>query len=140
MREQERMHVSAARQRARGNAGPPCCFSRTAPRCAPAIAPARKKVANLRRRPALRSHDFFFCLRMLTLVCAFVHVRIDNQICGNSWYAPPPPSPTHFCQHMSQEYLRTSYSSLNKPLKRRKHSAYGFKVPAVAAELKPRRH
>ena len=27
---------------------------------------------------------------MLTLVCVFVHVQMDNQICGNSGYAPPP--------------------------------------------------
>ena len=27
---------------------------------------------------------------MLTLVCVFVHVQMDTEICGNSRYAPPP--------------------------------------------------
>ena len=27
---------------------------------------------------------------MLTLVCSFVHVQMETQICGNSWYYPPP--------------------------------------------------
>ena len=27
---------------------------------------------------------------MLTLVCFFVHVQMETQICGNSWYYPPP--------------------------------------------------
>ena len=27
---------------------------------------------------------------MLTLVCFFVHVQMETQICGNSRYAPPP--------------------------------------------------
>ena len=35
-----------------------------------------------------------FCLEnisgMLTLVCVFVHVQMDTEICDNSWYAPPP--------------------------------------------------
>ena len=39
---------------------------------------------------------------MLTLVCFFVHVQMETQICGNSWYAPPPL--THAL--LSGEYLR----------------------------------
>jgi len=27
---------------------------------------------------------------MLTRVCVFVHVQMETQICGNSWYYPPP--------------------------------------------------
>ena len=39
---------------------------------------------------------------MLTLVCFFVHVQMETQICGNSWYDPPPL--THAL--LSGEYLR----------------------------------
>ena len=39
---------------------------------------------------------------MLTLVCVFVHVQMETQICGNSWYDPPPL--THAL--LSGEYLR----------------------------------
>jgi hypothetical protein len=38
---------------------------------------------------------------MLTLVCVFVHVRMDNQICANSGYAPPP-SPCTVAKRMPQ--------------------------------------
>ena len=38
---------------------------------------------------------------MLTLVCFFVHVQMETQICGNSRYDPPPL--THAL--LSREYL-----------------------------------
>ena len=39
---------------------------------------------------------------MLTLVCVFVHVQMETQICGNSWYAPPPSYPCTFVWRISQ--------------------------------------
>ena len=46
---------------------------------------------------------------MLTLVCFFVHVQMETQICGNSWYYPPPL--THAL--LSGEYL--SYVLIDVP-------------------------
>ena len=42
---------------------------------------------------------------MLTLVCVFVHVQMETQICGNSWYAPPPSYPCTFVWRISQVCL-----------------------------------